>query len=286
VALPAAPDSLWRLFANTWLVTALNPKGIVFFVAFLPQFITPGSAVAPQMWILAVTFVVMAIINAALYARFAAAAHHFLASARARRGFNLGGGSLLAGAGVWALLARRPVSERYVSGNAGDGILGGRRRYGDLAGGTKHGIRRRPGGTDTRCAAWGAECQRTQDVRRARLHAGGHMTIGIVGETLMARVGPARYADALALPHVRPMDFTGKPMKGYVYVDPPGIEDDAALEQLDHGLLGLCRHAAAEGEFRRRRLESNARRGACADQHPAQRKSPCMPCCRVIPFPP
>jgi threonine/homoserine/homoserine lactone efflux protein len=53
VALPAAPDSLWRLFANTWLVTALNPKGIVFFVAFLPQFITPGAAVAPQMWIFA-----------------------------------------------------------------------------------------------------------------------------------------------------------------------------------------------------------------------------------------
>lgn len=59
---------------------------------------------------------------------------------------------------------------------------------------------------------------------------GGNMTIGIVGDTLMARVGPPRYADALALPHVRPMDFTGKPMKGYVYVDPPSIEDDAALE--------------------------------------------------------
>ncbi len=104
----AVPDARWRLFANTWLVTALNPKGIVFFVAFLPQFITPGRAVAPQLWMLAITFVVMAIINAALYARFAAAAHGMLASARARRGFNLAGGSLLAGAGVWALLARRP----------------------------------------------------------------------------------------------------------------------------------------------------------------------------------
>ncbi|MBI5900024.1 MAG: TfoX/Sxy family protein [Rhodocyclales bacterium] len=58
----------------------------------------------------------------------------------------------------------------------------------------------------------------------------GNMAIGIVGDTLMARVGPARYEDALALPYVRPMDFTGKPMKGYVYVDPPGIEEDAALE--------------------------------------------------------
>jgi len=39
LAPPAAPGSRWRLFANTYLVTALNPKGIVFFVAFLPQFI-------------------------------------------------------------------------------------------------------------------------------------------------------------------------------------------------------------------------------------------------------
>lgn len=108
-ALPPEPDSLWRLFANTWLVTALNPKGIVFFVAFLPQFIDPAPPATAQLWLLALTFVAMAIVNAALYARFAAAAHQFLTSSRARRGFNLGGGSLLAGAGVWALLARRPV---------------------------------------------------------------------------------------------------------------------------------------------------------------------------------
>ncbi len=57
----------------------------------------------------------------------------------------------------------------------------------------------------------------------------GHMALGIVGDTLMARVGPARYEDALRLPQVRPMDFTGRPMKGYVYVDAPGIESDAAL---------------------------------------------------------
>jgi threonine/homoserine/homoserine lactone efflux protein len=41
---PAAPKSRWRLFMNTYLVTALNPKGIVFFVAFLPQFINRVSA--------------------------------------------------------------------------------------------------------------------------------------------------------------------------------------------------------------------------------------------------
>jgi threonine/homoserine/homoserine lactone efflux protein len=106
---PAAPASRWRLFVNTYLVTALNPKGIVFFVAFLPQFIDARSAVAPQLWLLAGTFVVLAVLNATLYAVFAASARRLLGSPRAQRRFNLVGGSLLSGAGVWALLARRPV---------------------------------------------------------------------------------------------------------------------------------------------------------------------------------
>ena len=105
---PAAPESRWRLFANTYLVTALNPKGIVFFVAFLPQFIHPGANVTRQLWVLAFTFVAMATINAGLYAAFAASAGKLLASPRTRRGFNLSGGALLSVAGVWALLAKRP----------------------------------------------------------------------------------------------------------------------------------------------------------------------------------
>jgi len=106
---PAAPGSRWRLFANTWLVTALNPKGIVFFVAFLPQFIRPGPDVARQLWVLALTFVALATLNAMLYALFAASARRLLASPRAQRRFQLAGGSLLSAAGVWALLARRPT---------------------------------------------------------------------------------------------------------------------------------------------------------------------------------
>jgi threonine/homoserine/homoserine lactone efflux protein len=109
LAAPAAPGSRWRLFANTWLVTALNPKGIVFFVAFLPQFILPGADVSRQLWILALTFVAMATLNATLYAVFAAAARRLLSSPRAQRRFHLAGGSLLSAAGVWALLARRPA---------------------------------------------------------------------------------------------------------------------------------------------------------------------------------
>lgn len=109
LAIPAAPGSRWRLFANTYLVTALNPKGIVFFVAFLPQFISPGAAVTRQLWLLAVTFVLMATLNAMFYAVFAASARRLLASPRAQRRFNIGGGSLLSAAGVWALLAKRPA---------------------------------------------------------------------------------------------------------------------------------------------------------------------------------
>lgn len=105
----AAPGSMVRLFANTYLVTALNPKGIIFFVAFLPQFLSPDHPAAPQLWALAATFVLMACINATLYAVFASAARRLLASDAAQRRFNLVGGSLLSGAGLWALLARRPA---------------------------------------------------------------------------------------------------------------------------------------------------------------------------------
>jgi len=44
----------------------------------------------------------------------------------------------------------------------------------------------------------------------------GHMLVGILEDSLMARVGTTEYADVLKRPHVREMDFTGKPMKGYV----------------------------------------------------------------------
>lgn len=104
---PAVAGSRWKLFANTYLVTALNPKGIVFFVAFLPQFISPQASVVPQLWLLATTFVVLAVVNATLYAVFAASARRLLASSTAQRRFNLTGGTLLSLAGVWALMARR-----------------------------------------------------------------------------------------------------------------------------------------------------------------------------------
>ena len=51
---------------------------------------------------------------------------------------------------------------------------------------------------------------------------GGKTFCGIVKHDLMVRVGPDRYEESLRLPHARPMDFTGRPLKGYVYVGPEG----------------------------------------------------------------
>jgi TfoX/Sxy family transcriptional regulator of competence genes len=52
---------------------------------------------------------------------------------------------------------------------------------------------------------------------------GGHMCCGVVGDTLMLRLNEALANKALENPHVRPMDFTGRPMKNMVYIDPPGL---------------------------------------------------------------
>ncbi len=57
----------------------------------------------------------------------------------------------------------------------------------------------------------------------------GKMFCGITNNTLMARIGPDRYEKALAKAHVRPMDFTGRPMKGYVFVDAPGLRTQRTL---------------------------------------------------------
>ncbi|MBE9554619.1 MAG: TfoX/Sxy family protein [Proteobacteria bacterium] len=59
----------------------------------------------------------------------------------------------------------------------------------------------------------------------------GNMCCGVVGDMLMLRLGNEGAAEALGEPHVKPMDFTGKPLKSMVYVGPEGI---ASLEDL-HG---------------------------------------------------
>jgi len=55
------------------------------------------------------------------------------------------------------------------------------------------------------------------------------MCAGVVGETLMARIDPEIYPQALKRPGAREMDFTGRPMKGFVFVEPEGIDAEADL---------------------------------------------------------
>lgn len=59
----------------------------------------------------------------------------------------------------------------------------------------------------------------------------GNMVCGIAGTDLMVRVGPGKYHAALRRPHARVMDFTGRAMKGYVFVGAEGIRSEAALRR-------------------------------------------------------
>ena len=57
----------------------------------------------------------------------------------------------------------------------------------------------------------------------------GNMAVGVIGEDLMVRLDPADAERALAEPHARPMDFTGKPAKNMIYVAPEGTASDPDL---------------------------------------------------------
>ena len=74
-------------------------------------------------------------------------------------------------------------------------------------------------------------------VREKRMFGGlaflqhGKMFVGVIGDDLMARVGKPAHAVALEQAHVRPMDFSGRPMDGYVYVAPEGVDMDVDLQR-------------------------------------------------------
>ena len=57
----------------------------------------------------------------------------------------------------------------------------------------------------------------------------GNMLVGVWKDSLIVRLGPDNYDDALLEPHVREFDITGKPMKGWVLVESEGVEDDDKL---------------------------------------------------------
>lgn len=93
----------WRVYA----VTASNPKGIMFFVAFLPQFVDQTAPMLPQFALLGGTFLVLATLNATLYAVLAGAARDWMRRPSVQAVFNRLGGSVLVGAGVMTATLRR-----------------------------------------------------------------------------------------------------------------------------------------------------------------------------------
>jgi len=93
--------SAGSFFKSSFIVTALNPKGIAFFVAFLPQFISPHSPASNQILILGGTFLFLALLNAILYAFFADQLRKTMKRSSVKKWFNRCGGTALIGAGIF-----------------------------------------------------------------------------------------------------------------------------------------------------------------------------------------
>ncbi len=89
-----------KLLSHAWLVTALNPKGLTFFIAFLPQFIDQKAALLPQVSVFAATFLVLAFANSFAYALVASRARNVMHNPKAICIVNKAGGGLLIGAGI------------------------------------------------------------------------------------------------------------------------------------------------------------------------------------------
>jgi threonine/homoserine/homoserine lactone efflux protein len=97
----------WRIMAHTYIATAFNPGGIVFYVAFFPQFLSPDKPLLPQVAVFGATFIVMGSVNSALYAALAVQIRRFVRSYRARKNINRAAGGFLIAIGGMVGLARR-----------------------------------------------------------------------------------------------------------------------------------------------------------------------------------
>lgn len=93
----ASPLGLLR---NAFVVTALNPKSIAFFVAFLPQFVDPARPATFQLVELGATFLVLAALNALAYALLAGRLGEYIQKSKVRKWLKRLGGGALIGAGI------------------------------------------------------------------------------------------------------------------------------------------------------------------------------------------
>ncbi|SES78709.1 LysE family translocator [Oceanicella actignis] len=103
----ASPKAPRRMFRDAFLVTLFNPKALVFFVAFVPQFIDPTRPFAPQCAILIATFATLGFVNVVIWGLAAGALRERMTRPGAMRALGRTGGGLLAGAGALAALSAR-----------------------------------------------------------------------------------------------------------------------------------------------------------------------------------
>ncbi|MYL84518.1 LysE family transporter [Desulfovibrio aerotolerans] len=96
-----------KKFAHAFAVTAVNPKCILFFVAFLPQFISHDAPAAPQLLLLGVTFVILSALNAATFSFLSGTAGSRIQDPRFMRKLKGAGGSVMIGAGLLTAAARQ-----------------------------------------------------------------------------------------------------------------------------------------------------------------------------------
>ncbi len=103
----AVGQSRSSMFWNAYVVTALNPKGIIFFVAFVPQFIDPAADALPQFMILEATFLVLAALNVVIWAVLAGHLRSRFKQPKTLKFVNRMGGGILIGAGILTAAVRR-----------------------------------------------------------------------------------------------------------------------------------------------------------------------------------
>ena len=107
LALPATEVTATGVFAHAAAVTALNPKSIAFFIAFVPQFLTPSAPLLPQFAILVTTFVTLAVLNALAYALAADRLRSAIARPSVIAWLTRAGGAALIGMGLLTATLRR-----------------------------------------------------------------------------------------------------------------------------------------------------------------------------------
>lgn len=103
----APQKNMGSMFWNAYVVTALNPKGIVFFVAFIPQFIDPSQPVFTQFLILETTFITLAAINIGLWILLTDKFRSYFKNPSVLRTVNKTGASFLMGAGFFTIFMGR-----------------------------------------------------------------------------------------------------------------------------------------------------------------------------------